>query len=50
MLEWYRAREDYETIIADTLALVQLAARSGGHAAVPLARAARPIPSPAPNG
>jgi elongation factor P--beta-lysine ligase len=34
MLEWYRAREDYEVIIADTLALVQLAA----HAAVPLAR------------
>ncbi len=25
MLEWYRAEEDYETIIADTLALVQLA-------------------------
>jgi len=32
MLEWYRAREDYETIIADTLALVQLAARVAGTA------------------
>ena len=30
MLEWYRAREDYETIIADTLALVQLAAQLAG--------------------
>ena len=30
MLEWYRAREDYEVIIADTLALVQLAAREAG--------------------
>ena len=30
MLEWYRAREDYEAIIADTLALVQLAARMAG--------------------
>ena len=30
MLEWYRAREEYETIIADTLALVQLAARTAG--------------------
>lgn len=30
MLEWYRAREDYETIIADTLDLVQLAARAAG--------------------
>ncbi len=30
MLEWYRAQEDYETIIADTLALVQLAARAAG--------------------
>ena len=30
MLEWYRAREDYEAVIADTLALVQLAARQAG--------------------
>ncbi|MFO1131895.1 MAG: EF-P lysine aminoacylase EpmA [Hyphomicrobiales bacterium] len=30
MLEWYRVREDYETIIADTLDLVQLAARTTG--------------------
>jgi lysyl-tRNA synthetase class 2 len=30
MLEWYRARETYETVIADTLALVQLAARTAG--------------------
>lgn len=30
MLEWYRVREDYETIIADTLDLVQLAARTAG--------------------
>ena len=30
MLEWYRAREDYETIIADTIGLVQLAARTAG--------------------
>ena len=30
MLEWYRAREDYGAIIADTLALVQLAARVAG--------------------
>jgi lysyl-tRNA synthetase class 2 len=30
MLEWYRVREDYETIIADTLALVQLAADVAG--------------------
>jgi elongation factor P--(R)-beta-lysine ligase len=31
MLEWYRANEDYETIIADTLTLVQLAARVAGN-------------------
>ncbi len=30
MLEWYRAREDYEIIIADTLALVRLAAETAG--------------------
>ena len=30
MLEWYRANEDYETIIADTLALVRLAADVAG--------------------
>ena len=30
MLEWYRAREDYEIIITDTLDLVQLAARTAG--------------------
>ena len=30
MLEWYRAHEDYESVIADTLALVQLAARVAG--------------------
>ena len=30
MLEWYRVREDYQTIIADTLALVQLAADVAG--------------------
>ena len=30
MLEWYRVREEYETIVADTLALVQLAARVAG--------------------
>jgi len=30
MLEWYRAHEDYDAIIADTLALVQLAARVTG--------------------
>lgn len=30
MLEWYRARETYETVIADTLALLQLAARTAG--------------------
>lgn len=30
MLEWYRVREDYEVVIADTLALVQLAARTAG--------------------
>ena len=30
MLEWYRVREDYQTIIADTLALVQLAAQLAG--------------------
>ena len=32
MLEWYRARETYDAIIADTLALVQLAARLAGTA------------------
>jgi lysyl-tRNA synthetase class 2 len=32
MLEWYRALEDYRAIIADTLALVQLAARVAGTA------------------
>ncbi len=32
MLEWYRVREDYETIIADTLALVRLAAHVAGTA------------------
>jgi lysyl-tRNA synthetase class 2 len=30
MLEWYRARENYEVIIADTLALVRLAAQVAG--------------------
>ena len=30
MLEWYRAREDYEIVITDTLDLVQLAARTAG--------------------
>ena len=30
MLEWYRAREDYEAVIADTLALIQLAASMAG--------------------
>lgn len=30
MLEWYRAREDYQVIIADTLALAQLAANVAG--------------------
>lgn len=30
MLEWYRAEEAYETVIADTLALVSLAARVAG--------------------
>jgi lysyl-tRNA synthetase class 2 len=30
MLEWYRAREDYETVIADTLALARLAADTAG--------------------
>jgi elongation factor P--(R)-beta-lysine ligase len=32
MLEWYRVREDYETIIEDTLALVRLAASVAGTA------------------
>jgi elongation factor P--(R)-beta-lysine ligase len=31
MLEWYRAHEDYRTIIEDTLALVRLAADITGH-------------------
>jgi elongation factor P--(R)-beta-lysine ligase len=30
MLEWYRAREDYEMVIDDTLALVRLAAETAG--------------------
>src|SRR5258706_7184460 len=30
MLEWYRAGEDYETVIADSLALVKLAADVAG--------------------
>ena len=30
MLEWYRAREDYAAVIADTLALVRLAADATG--------------------
>ncbi len=30
MLEWYRAREDYVQIIADTLALVRLTAKESG--------------------
>jgi lysyl-tRNA synthetase class 2 len=30
MLEWYRAREDYAHVIADTLALARLAARTAG--------------------
>ncbi|MCA3556255.1 EF-P lysine aminoacylase EpmA [Aestuariivirga sp.] len=32
MLEWYRVREDYEVIIADTIALVRLAAEVAGTA------------------
>jgi lysyl-tRNA synthetase class 2 len=31
MLEWYRAREPYEAVIADTLALVRKAAEITGH-------------------
>lgn len=30
MLEWYRANEPYDAIIADTLAVIALAARTGG--------------------
>jgi lysyl-tRNA synthetase class 2 len=30
MLEWYRAREDYEIVIEDTLALLRLAAETAG--------------------
>ena len=30
MLEWYRAREDYDAVIADTLALLRLAAEAAG--------------------
>ena len=30
MLEWYRAHEDYESVIADTLALMRLAAETAG--------------------
>jgi len=30
MLEWYRAREDYQVVIADTLALLGLAADTAG--------------------
>jgi lysyl-tRNA synthetase class 2 len=32
MLEWYRANEPYEAIIADTIALLQVAARAAGNA------------------
>jgi lysyl-tRNA synthetase class 2 len=31
MLEWYRANEPYESIIADTIALLQVAARAAGN-------------------
>jgi lysyl-tRNA synthetase class 2 len=30
MLEWYRAKESYETVIADTIALLRLAAETAG--------------------
>ena len=30
MLEWYRAREDYAAVIADSLALLRLAAEVAG--------------------
>src|SRR5262245_24645229 len=34
MLEWYRANEPYERIIADTLALLRVAARATGNALI----------------
>lgn len=34
MLEWYRANEPYERIIADTVALLRIAARASGNALV----------------
>ena len=34
MLEWYRANEPYERIIADTTALLQVAARASGNALI----------------
>jgi lysyl-tRNA synthetase class 2 len=30
MLEWYRANEDYEVVIRDTVAIIQLAAKTAG--------------------
>ena len=50
MLEWYRAREDYQAVIADSLALLRLAAEVAGAAVVPPSRARNAIRAPKPNG
>ena len=50
MLEWYRARQDYEVVIADSLALFRLAADIAGTAFSTSSRPPTAIPLPRPSG
>ena len=43
MLEWYRARADYRAVIADTLALLRLAANEAGRTLTWLDRSCDPV-------
>ena len=49
MLEWYRAGEPYEAIMADTVAVIAAAARAAGATRLP-GGAGGPIPLPSRNG
>jgi lysyl-tRNA synthetase class 2 len=46
MLEWYRANEPYERIIADTVELLRVAARATGHPLVWRGKTCNPLEAP----
>ena len=50
MLEWYRAEEPYDAIMADCAALLALAAEAAGAKDADLPRPHRRSHSPSPNG